>query len=324
MAYNHGASKLREFGCCFELKEDEARIPYVYHSFSIDEEYAPYIALLLNNPKIDRQLKRLVSSSVRMDGLLNISYDEYMTISLSIPELTEQKKMCSFLTILDARIVKQKELIDLLKSYKRGLIRTLLSPDSSRRSNVKWTSVQIGELGNFTKGAPLSKADITTTGTPFILYGELYTTYGEVITSIVRKTEANVDSIFYSKIGDVIIPTSGETPEEISTASCVMVPGVILAGDLNIFRTTKIDGRILSYILNHIANWQIARIAQGKSVVHIQASELEQIEIVIPDYDEQLRIASVLEKLDKAVSGHEITLRQLTKAKKALLQQLFV
>lgn len=80
-------------------------------------------------------------------------------------------------------------------------------------------------------------------------------------------------------VGDVLIPTSGETSEEISTASCVMLPGVmlpgvILAGDLNIFRSTKIDGRIMSYILNHIVNGNIARIAQGKSVVHVQASEI--------------------------------------------------
>ena len=78
LAYNHGASKAKQFGCCYELLEEEARIPYVYHCFKVqDTEYTPYVALELNNTKMDKQLKRLVSSSVRMDGLLNISYDEY-------------------------------------------------------------------------------------------------------------------------------------------------------------------------------------------------------------------------------------------------------
>ena len=86
----------------------------------------------------------------------------------------------------------------------------------------------MGNLGSFIKGAPLSKADISKTGTPFILYGELYTTYHEVITSVVRKTESEVDSVYRSIVGDVLIPTSGETPEEISTASCVMLPGLSL------------------------------------------------------------------------------------------------
>ena len=103
-----------------------------------------------------------------------------------------------------------------------------------------------------------------------------------------------------------------------------MVPDVILAGDLNIFRTTKVDGRILSYILNHIVNWEIARIAQGKSVVHIQASELAQIEITIPDRKEQSRIVSVIDGTDKTISYYEAILKLLVAVKNALLQQLFV
>ena len=171
---------------------------------------------------------------------------------------------------------------------------------------------------------PLSKADISETGTPFILYGELYTTYHEVITSVVRKTEAVVEQVYHSMVGDVLIPTSGETSEEISTASCVMLPGVILAGDLNIFRSTKIDGRIMSYILNHIVNGNIARIAQGKSVVHVQASEISKIEISYPDPETQIRIIKVLEAISNRIESCEKELNHLTKMRNSLLQQLFI
>lgn len=52
LAYNHGASKARQYGCCYELTENEARIPYVYHCFKVCEtEYTPYIAIALNNTK---------------------------------------------------------------------------------------------------------------------------------------------------------------------------------------------------------------------------------------------------------------------------------
>lgn len=170
----------------------------------------------------------------------------------------------------------------------------------------------------------MSKADISKTGTPFILYGELYTTYHEVITSVERKTEAKVDSIYRSTVGDVLIPTSGETPEEISTASCVMIPEVILAGDLNIFRSTKIDGRIMSYILNHIVNKKIARIAQGKSVVHVQANEISKIKISYPDPASQSRIIKVLESISNRVEACEKELGNLTKLRNSLLQQLFI
>lgn len=145
-----------------------------------------------------------------------------------------------------------------------------------------------------------------------------------MVRSIVRKTQAKADTVYRSKIGDVVIPTSGETPEEISTASCVMVPNVILAGDLNIYRSNVVDGRIMSYLLNHIVNDQIARVAQGKSVVHVQASEVGKIAITYPDHSEQKRIAQILELIDKRITMSEDTLSSMQNMKKALLQQLFI
>ncbi|WP_172523324.1 restriction endonuclease subunit S, partial [Bacteroides caecimuris] len=208
--------------------------------------------------------------------------------------------------------------------YKRGVIRTLLTPEYCKFKDAKWTSARIGDLGSFIKGAPLSKADIADEGTPFILYGELYTTYNEVITQIVRKTKANVEQQYFSQIGDVIIPTSGETPEEISTASCVMVPGVILGGDLNIFRCSKVDGRIISYILNHVVSRNIARIAQGKSVVHVQANELAKIEIAYPDFKTQENMVTLFEAINAKIAQRTKELELLLEQRRALLQQVFI
>ena len=128
LAYNHGASKAKQFGCCYELQEEEARIPYVYHCFKVcDTEYTPYVALELNNPKMDKQLKRLVSSSVRMDGLLNISYEEYMSVQVYLPAYSEQKRIADFIEKLDERIAKQEQLIEALKKYKRGVFEAVFS-----------------------------------------------------------------------------------------------------------------------------------------------------------------------------------------------------
>ena len=245
-------------------------------------------------------------------------------IKIYVPTIAEQKKIDDFISVIDHRIEKQHELIEYFKKYKRGVVKTLLDPKQNKRQNVIWESDTIGNLGTFIKGAALSKADISDSGTPFILYGELYTTYKEVVRTIVRTTQANVYGVYLSKVGDVVIPTSGETPEEISTASCIMVPDVILAGDLNIYRSTIVDGRIISYLLNHIVNEQIARVAQGKSVVHVQASEIGKISITYPDHDEQARIAETLELIDNRIAHSEASLSSMQVMKKALLQQLFI
>ena len=245
-------------------------------------------------------------------------------IKIYVPTIAEQKKIDDFISVIDHRIEKQYELIEYLKKYKRGVVKNLLDPKQNQRQGVIWTTDTIGNLGTFIKGAALSKADISDSGTPFILYGELYTTYKEVVRSVVRVTQASVDDIYRSKLGDVVIPTSGETPEEISTASCIMVPDVILAGDLNIYRSNIVDGRITSYLLNHIVNDQIARVAQGKSVVHVQASEVGKISITYPDHNEQERIAQILELIDNRIAKNECALDSMQKMKKAMLQQLFI
>lgn len=187
----------------------------------------------------------------------------------------------------------------------------------------KWNTTTLGEIGTFTKGAPLSKADISVNGTPFILYGELYTTYKEIATEIMRYTLKTVDSECMSRVGDVIIPTSGETPEEIATATCVMLPDVILAGDLNIYRNSTVDGRIISYIINHVINGEISRIAQGKSVVHIKANELAKIQIRYPSRQEQNKIVDFLTLFDKKIEKQQSFIAAFKSYKRGLQQVVF-
>ena len=188
----------------------------------------------------------------------------------------------------------------------------------------EWEEKKIGELGTFIKGAALSKADISESGSPLILYGELYTTYKEVAYNIQRKTQAIVDKKYYSCVGDVIIPTSGESAEVISTATCVMVPDVILGGDLNIFRSNIVDGRIMSYILNHQVKEKIATIAQGKSIVHIQAKQLANICVKYPlSKVEQRKIAEFLSTIDTVIGKQRATVSAWEKRKKGVMQKLF-
>lgn len=284
-----------------------------------------FIRAYFDSLKWYREIYMISAEGARNHGLLNVPTEDFFQTIHYLPQDTrEQRKIANFIITLDRRIDAQHSLVKSLKKYKRGVVRSLLSPEHCGLKEVQWQCDTIGNLGFFIKGAPLSKADISETGTPFILYGELYTTYHEVITSVVRKTEAVVEQVHHSMVGDVLIPTSGETSEEISTASCVMLPGVILAGDLNIFRSTKIDGRIMSYILNHIVNGNIARVAQGKSVVHVQASEISKIKISYPDPETQIRIIKILEAISNRIESCENELNHLTKMRSSLLQQLFI
>ena len=312
-----------KFGVICLNKYGDAIFSPIYITFEIDKEVdVDFLGANLTRWDFINRALRFQQGTVY--ERMAVSPEDFLSIQCWLPSKAEQIRISSLVQTLDQRIDKQEKLVEALKKYKRGVVRSLLSPENCKLKDAQWKRDTIGNLGSFIKGAPLSKADISETGTPFILYGELYTTYHEVITSVVRKTEAEVESANRSIVGDVLIPTSGETPEEISTASCVMLPGVILAGDLYIFRSSKVDGRIMSYILNHIVNGSIARVAQGKSIVHVQASEIAKIEISYPDPETQDRIVGVLEAISSRVEYCEKELDNLTRLRSSLLQQLFI
>ena len=97
MAYNHGASKLRSYGSCFALTTAEsARIPFVYHCFSVGDNDPEFVSMELNGTRVENQLRKIVSSGARMDGLLNISYEEYASVELVMTCIPEQHILADY------------------------------------------------------------------------------------------------------------------------------------------------------------------------------------------------------------------------------------
>ena len=153
------------------------------------------------------------------------------------------------------------------------------------------------------KGYGISKDQRTKEGVPCILYGELYTTYkSEIIQDVVSRTDVQDEGLVNSKENDVIIPSSGETAADIATARCVLTSNVLLGGDLNIIRLSGNDGRFLCYELNGRRRPEIAKIAQGVSVVHLYAEGLKRIKIHLPSLPEQRKIANFLSLLDERIA----------------------
>lgn len=288
-----------------------------------------FILYYFKSPAWYRYVYANGDTGVRHDRV-SIKDDTLLNMPIHIPNKDEQIRLVQLFKSIDDVIDAIKRDVLLWKEKKKGVIQKIFSQEvrfkkEDESEYPEWEEQEVGNLGEFIKGAPLSKADISETGTPFILYGELYTTYKEVAYEIKRRTKAVVEDKYYSKMGDVVIPTSGESAEEISTATCVMKEGVILAGDLNIFRSDLVDGRIMSYILNCQARNKIAKIAQGKSIVHIQAKELGKVKVQYPiDSEEQEKVAELLFTVDEVIQIKEQKLETWKNIKKGLLQQMFV
>ena len=126
LAYNHGASKLRPYGSCFALTTVEnARIPFVYHCFSVEEQNAEFMSIELNGPDVENQLRRIVSSGARMDGLLNVSFEEYTSISVLLPKIQEQNRIADYFRHLDNLITLHQRKHESLKHIKAALLQKM-------------------------------------------------------------------------------------------------------------------------------------------------------------------------------------------------------
>nr|WP_156188721.1 restriction endonuclease subunit S [Acinetobacter indicus] len=186
-----------------------------------------------------------------------------------------------------------------------------------------WKQETLKNLATFSKGKGISKADISEDGINLcIRYGELYTTYGQVIDHIYSRTNVSKSECILSKAGDVIIPASGETQIDIATASCVLHDDIILSGDLNILSHEE-NGSWLAYYLSSAKKLEIAQLAQGNSVVHLYSSQLKDLKINKPSKEEQTKIASFLSAVDEKISQLTQKHELLSQYKQGMMQKLF-
>lgn len=195
-----------------------------------------------------------------------------------------------------------------------------------KEDNTVWTQKTLKEICDFYKGIGISKNELSNNGVECILYGQLYTTYkNEIIRDIISKTNLNAKSLFRSKYNDVIIPGSGETPEDIATACCVLKDGVLIGGDINILRPSNlINGCFLSYQLNGKRKYDIAKISQGASIVHLHNDDLKKIKIFIPSNIKiQNKIVVLLEKIDTLIKTQSKIIEDLELLKKSIIHHFF-
>ena len=148
LSYNHGNSKIKKYGAVFAMNNKGALIPFVYHTFSIRKPNNPfYFAKYLNLNMHNRYLKKVISSGARMDGLLNISLDDFFKMPINYPSLEEQNKINDFLEKTDIKINLINDKISILKKYKKGFTKRLtktLNTDEIALSNI--CSITTGKM----------------------------------------------------------------------------------------------------------------------------------------------------------------------------------
>lgn len=299
------------------------------HSFSITN-VAGYLRIL-NNSFDYRYLAfhmRNLHSRMVFDYQLKAHPSVIKNLyAISKPEIEEQKKIGGFLSSIDKLIDNQEDKIESLKDLKKGYLQQLFNQklrfkDDNGNDYPEWKKIKLGDICTFSKGKGIPKEDLSDKGVECIRYGELYTRYSEVIDNVLGRTDKDLDKLVYSQEDDIIIPSSGETNIDLATASCVINENIALGGDINILRG-NFDGVFMAYYLNNAKRNDIAKYAQGVSVVHLYSKHLKILELDLPSVDEQEKIGDFISQLERLINTNRKKLEQYKLLKKGYMQRIF-
>ena len=190
-----------------------------------------------------------------------------------------------------------------------------------------WEIMTFDELGTFSKGSGVSRAESNTGNIPCIRYGELYTHHNDYIkayNSYISKTVASKAKLL--QYGDVLFAASGETKEEIGkSAAFVNSCEAYAGGDIIILSTNSklCDAKYIGYASNApYVTKQKATKGQGDAVVHITSEAIKTISINIPPIAEQRAIAEALSDVDGLIAALDKKIAKKRLLKQGAMQQL--
>ena len=327
--YNPRISKMAPVGPISKNNIATGVMSPLYTVFRFNNSHNDFFAYYFKTTGWHQYMRQTSSTGARHDRVA-VTNGDFMAMPLPVTLLEEQQKIADCLSSLDNLITLEAQKLGALKTHKKGLMQQLFPAEGETVPRMRfpefrdaWQIRKLEEIADFFKGKGISKADIDPQGqTPCIRYGELYTEYNESIKNVFSRTNVSPSELFLSRANDVIVPASGETKIDIARASCVKLDQVALGGDLNVLRP-NIDGLFLSYILNGPAKEEIARTAQGDTVVHLYASQLKLIDLPVPGHEEQQKISDCLSSLDDLITAQAQKVGALKTHKKGLMQQLF-
>ena len=281
---------------------------------------------------LTRSYERYIAITSQRSGQPGVNAQEYAEYQLMLPELFEQEKIAKLLEALDTLITLHQRKYERLVNIKKSMLDKMFPKNGASVPEIRfkgftdpWEQRKLDEIANFSKGVGYSKNDLCEEGTPIILYGRLYTKYETSIFDVDTFVKEKAGSV-YSKGGEVIVPASGETAEDISIASVVVKPGILLGGDLNIVSpTTEYDSAFLALTISSgAAHEYLSSLAQGKSVVHLHNADIQSVSAKFPTKREQEKIHLLFGKIDTLITLHQRKLEKLQNIKKSCLEKMFV
>jgi len=190
-----------------------------------------------------------------------------------------------------------------------------------------WEEIKFNDTFIFSTGRNIKQQEASPEfKTPCVRYGELYHMYGEVITEVINRTNIDESELLFSKGDEILLPSAGEDPLDIGSASALITKDVAIGRTINILRPKhrEIHSNIfVSYYINQNLRREISSLAKGVSISNVYNSDLKTLKAKLPSIDEQKQIGKFFQNLDTLITQHQKKYDKLVVLKEAMLDKMF-
>ena len=327
LAYNHGASKLRPYGSCFALTTvEKARIPFVYHCFSVEKSNPEFLSIELNGANVENQLRKIVSSGARMDGLLNIAYSEYTEVTVQLPKKEEQDWIAKFFKHLDTLITLHQRKYEKLVNIKKSMLDKMFPQNGASVPEIRfkgftdpWEQRKLKEL----------YFQLTERNTDLLPYQKTLS-----VATMSFKTDGNgaADTSLanYKRLRTGDIAFEGHTSKEFRYGRFVLndVGDGIMSPRFSALRPLhEMPINFWKYYIHYepiMRKVLVNSTKAGTMMNELVINDFLQGSILVPSMTEQQAIGRFFKQLDTLITLHQRKLEKLQNIKKSCLEKMFV
>ena len=322
-SYNRGNSKQFKYGCIYKLeKYNEALVPNVYRSFKFLKGNTNFYFQLFLKKYLDPQLRKLITSSARMDGLLNIGEKDFFNVLVPITSLEEQEKIGTFLSNIDKKISITEEKLNLFNEYKKGIMQKIFNQelrfkDENGNDYPEWEEKKLEEIANCLTGCPFDseKFNELKLGLPLIRIRNLLNS------NISTYYNGTYEEKYIIKKNDILIGMDGDFHTiKWNNKDSLLNQRIIKISSKN---NLILYNSFLFYIIKKPIEKINLKIS-ATTVKHLSTKDVFNIKIQLPCFEEQQKIADFLSAIDTKIEKISDELENLKEFKKGLLQQMFV
>ena len=227
-----------------------------------------------------------------------ISYEAFKWLGIPYCEPTEQEKISNLFAALNERIAKQRDLVESLKKYKRGLL------SNAFRNASSWRKKRLGEICCIRTGKLDANAMVNDGKYPFFTCArERYSidTYAfDTDALLISGNGANVGYIHH------------------------------YTGKFNAYQRTYVldqfqeDINYVHVFLNRFLSSRIDAEKKAGNTPYIVLSTLSDMEIYIPDETTTKQLVDLFTQIENRISYSATVLEYLSSQRRGLLQQLFI